>query len=1275
MKTLSSLLGLVLALSLIHSASADEAGHLLELADFNGGLVVHAGCGDGTLTAALADHAKASVPGDFLLLALDRSGKARERLASRADYGDLSVAEWSGDSLPLIDNQVNLLIVEKPETLSKKEIQRVLAPRGVALLRRGDSWRRTVKPWPKDIDEWTHYLHSPGNNAVAQDDQVGPPHHLQWVGSPTWTRHHDHMSSFNAMVSAAGRVFYIMDLGPRAEVQLPSEWALVCRDAFNGVQLWQRGIDRWHSQLWNLKSGPAQIPRRLVAIDNRVYVTLGIDAPVSVLDAISGKTLQTLKGTEGTEEILYADGLLYLVINPKAPKRPWATKEYANLGEIRGESEQWAWKKAPRKLSVVNPETGRSMWSIESPVLPMTLTLDDERVYFHDGEKVQALDRKRGGDALWTSTPIARAQVIRSWFAPTLVAHDGVLVFSGGEKMLRHKGGVDSMTALDGKTGKVLWTAPHPASGYDSPEDVFVIDGIVWTAPLTNKRDTGLFTARDLRTGKVRATFPANDGVHMPHHRCHRAKATHKYIVASRTGIEYVDLKEQDWDRNDWVRGACLYGLIPANGLTYAPQHSCACYIVAKLNGMNALASKRSAPADHKGLRLTKGPAFDLPVKQTKPSPDDWPTFRGNNARSGRTPAGVADKLKVAWDIPLGGRLSGLVAADGRVYVAQIDAHRVHALDLETGNALWQFTAGGRVDSPPTIWNNRVLFGSNDGHVYCLDAKTGELAWRFRAAPADMRLQAWEQVESVWPVHGSVLVIDGEVHAVAGRSMFLDGGLHYLRLNAANGKLISKQPMGRINPDTGRPLDADITWPNLPVGLPDILSFDGTHIYMRSQVLDKQGNRIEVKNPTTHTDQKGTTAHLFCPTGFLDDSWWHRTYWIYGKNPMSAAGGWYLAAYAAPAGRIMVFDDERVYAFGRRPQYFPRTTSLEYHLYSAPKQPEIVPLNPNEKPNPKSRRKKPFRPVYDWTHVTPVLGRALAMAGDTLFVAGPPDVVDQEASLVGMTPEEAEPLLARQRDAYEGKAGGILLAVSTEDGSKQAAYALDTIPVFDGLAAADGRLLMTTVDGRVLAFAGKGTPLPPADVSIEPTPTTVSPDGVAVTTTHKDFDHIDNVRIETCDFGWHLHAPKGGVGVALRELEKPINGPVTFKLRVFMHPLANSKGSAGNPPGNAFLAFGARPDDASLIKCGLRNAGQVGQIVEDPLLKGNTTSTRIESKVKTPIDLTVTYDPGTGKVTSSLLGETTETTLKKGPKRIAWVGYVLNSVSSEFGKIEIATGE
>ena len=58
---------------------------------------------------------------------------------------------------------------------------------------------------------------------------------------------------------------------------------------------------------------------------------------------------------------------------------------------------------------------------------------------------------------------------------------------------------------------------------------------------------------------------------------------------------EYVDLEAEHWHRHDWVRGACLYGLVPANGLTYAPPHSCACYIVAKLNGIDTMPGLSSA--------------------------------------------------------------------------------------------------------------------------------------------------------------------------------------------------------------------------------------------------------------------------------------------------------------------------------------------------------------------------------------------------------------------------------------------------------------------------------------------------------------------------------------------------------------------------------------------------------------------------------------------------------------------------------------------------------
>ena len=42
-------------------------------------------------------------------------------------------------------------------------------------------------------------------------------------------------------------------------------------------------------------------------------------------------------------------------------------------------------------------------------------------------------------------------------------------------------------------------------------------------------------------------------------------------------------------------------------------------------------------------------------------------------------------------------------------------------------------------------------------------------------------LMAFEQWQSVWPLHGSILVQDGEAWLVAGRSVFLDGGMRLWR--------------------------------------------------------------------------------------------------------------------------------------------------------------------------------------------------------------------------------------------------------------------------------------------------------------------------------------------------------------------------------------------------------------------------------------------------------------------------------------------------------------
>ena len=136
-----------------------------------------------------------------------------------------------------------------------------------------------------------------------------------------------------------------------------------------------------------------------------------------------------------------------------------------------------------------------------------------------------------------------------------------------------------------------------------------------------------------------------------------------------------------------------------------------------------------------------------------------------------------------------------------------------------------------------------MLFGCCDGYVYCLRAADGALAWRFQAAPENRRMVAYEQVESVWPVPGSVLVQDGVVYCVAGRSMFLDGGLRLLRLDANTGRKLSETVLDDRDPETGKNLQSKAKGMNMPVALPDILSCDGRYVYMRSLPFNLKGER------------------------------------------------------------------------------------------------------------------------------------------------------------------------------------------------------------------------------------------------------------------------------------------------------------------------------------------------------------------------------------------------------------------------------------------------
>ncbi|MBM3500159.1 MAG: hypothetical protein FJX74_16000, partial [Armatimonadetes bacterium] len=278
------------------------ARQVLDATGVRGGLVVHVECGDGRLTAALRAGEAYTVHG----LAQSRADvqRARAYLQGRGLCGPVAVDRWDGQRLPYADSLVNLLVCAEGGAVTPAEVTRVLAPNGVAYLRRDGQWQATTKPRPADIDDWTHYLHDATGNPVAQDAQVGPPRGLRWVAGPRWARHHDHMASMTSFASANGRLFYVFDEGPAASIQLPSQWRLIARDAFNGALLWKRDLPSWNTHQWPLKSGPAHLLRRLVAVGDRVYATLGLDAPVSALDAATGEPALTYEGSERTGEIL-----------------------------------------------------------------------------------------------------------------------------------------------------------------------------------------------------------------------------------------------------------------------------------------------------------------------------------------------------------------------------------------------------------------------------------------------------------------------------------------------------------------------------------------------------------------------------------------------------------------------------------------------------------------------------------------------------------------------------------------------------------------------------------------------------------------------------------------------------------------------------------------------------------------------------------------------------------------------------------------------------------
>ena len=1052
-----------------NAKALEAASTMVASSGASGGICAVVGSANADLALALARQ------GPFVVHALcakpDLCSAMRSAIRSRGTYGTVSADVLEDGRLPYTGNLINLVVVDSCPALLKEarlseEVLRVLAPLGTAYLRlpsdaaeaarwtervsaalrslgvkdispfeAGGRWVRVRKPWPPDIDEWTHYLHGADGNPVAADRVVGPPRRYQWISGPLWLRSHETDSSVSTLVTARGRLFGIVDEAPISLVgqhPLPDKWSLVARDAFNGVLLWKVPIRRWGWRQWkdtwfNLRPGdiPLNIQKRLVAVGDKVYVTLGYQAPVSELDARTGNVLKTYAGTERTNEILHLNGTLILsvlsgdgvkvmAVDAASGRRTWVT-EKVYQGTL---TDYYRWRAMRGR---VNP----------AKLDPTLNTATDGKVVaLIHGPEIVALDFRTGKEVWRVAFPsdpaddgAGRIQSKGNLWVGTMIVSGGVVIHASPNKL----------AALAADSGQLLWSQPKKYIGHLWYEwkDVFVINGLVWTWSAELER--GILEASgkarqrslwprsvngyDLKTGEMTKQVPLGPIFKTHHHhRCYRNKATLRYILASRRGTEYVDLEHGKHTVHNWVRGTCHVGMMPANGLQYAPPHPCQCYIEEKINGMNALAPARAsedgrpngAAAD---TRLQRGPAYGKVAGSPHGAagPQDWPAFRHDSLRTGSVKTDVPADAAPLWRVTLGRKVSPPTIVAGRLFAALVDEHHVVCVDARDGVKQWEFAAGGRIDSPPTYHRGTVLFGSADGKVYCVRASDGELAWRLRAAPEPRLMGAFGQLESAWPVHGSVLVQNGTAYFAAGRSSQLDGGIYLYGVDASTGKLLHRTRLQ--GPDyTGDAIKENY---KLPMGtLPDVLVGDGTGIYMRSNAFD-----AELK------PQRGM-PDLRTGSGFLEGSYFKRMPWTYAGKDYARL----IVHDAQSAYYVRMFDSLR----GLDPTVFFTPGKEGYLLFA--------------------KRRTGGGNV--WSQRVPVRIRAMVVTAGPLFVAGPPDVVDPK-----------DPL-----GAFEHRKGGLLYAVDTATGKRLASHRLPSPPLFDGAAAAQGRLYIAQEDGSITCF-------------------------------------------------------------------------------------------------------------------------------------------------------------------------------------------------------------
>lgn len=685
-----------------------------------------------------------------LVIEENKIDKLKEELMQQNVYGKASIDFQSFSLLPYESNLINLVIINELEKINGlgfklEEAFRILAPGGKI---------KIIDAGSEEVLKKVGFINIQKLNKSIIGEKPRPKEMDEWtharyspertatskdllVGpsdSMRWIDEPRRFRSRPAAVVTANGKFFYIYDYAPAFVNVAVQVELVARDAFNGMILWKKPI-KCGSKYDNLiYNGEA-----VVASGNFLYAPLEMDGDLNKIDANTGEIIKTYLKSNPISTILFQSEILIL---------------------------------SKKSIKLLSEASGDTIWEVPINTKDCSIAVYQNKIYTFNKNATLKCYHYKTGETILEKTNSAEA--VGGW----LVGFINDFAIISGQKIF----------ALSLKDGSQSWCHEYKMSGRGSPINVFFSQNKIWVHHINDLGSNEVWRAIDPKDGSVFKEIPA-----IFRDKCAPGKATENFLISGRMSFTNT-ISEKSFSPQT-VRATCAFGPLPANGLIYNFPTNCRCYPHLKgILATGTLEEKLDSPIPEKN-KVIKGTGV---ISKKVAGENDWPIYRGNNQRLGSQKNNGPKTPKMKWARQLPGELTPSVVAGGKVFVCAKDMHTLYALKEEDGAILWQFNTGGRLISPPTYSEGALYLGSNDGWAYAISAEDGKLIWKYRLGPNNRKMVAYNQLESLWPMIGSILVHDNKAFLAAGRHTGFDGGIYICALKADTGEVIWESKLKSI---------------------------------------------------------------------------------------------------------------------------------------------------------------------------------------------------------------------------------------------------------------------------------------------------------------------------------------------------------------------------------------------------------------------------------------------------------------------------------------------